>query len=420
MLKKNLSELTKEEKKAFFERSSSKSSSQALEIAKNIFEDVRNKGDDALRSYSRKFDGWSGGIAVGEEELNAALANLNPELRTALEESTERIRSFAEAQKPKETRRVTSCGAVKTTPVARAGVYVPGGTAAYPSSVLMTIIPARVAGVREIIACTPPNAGATVLAALALAGATRVFRVGGAQAIAAMALGTQSVPKCDKLFGPGNAFVNAAKTLAAAEGAAIDCPAGPSEILIISDGGAEARIVAADLLAQAEHDENACAVLVTTSEVLVEKVEAELEKQLDLLPRKKIAGEALVRNGALLLAENLDDAVAFANAYAPEHLELLVENPEALLEKIENAGAVFIGKWSCEAAGDYAAGPNHVLPTGGLARAFSGLSVESFMKQTTVTKLDEAGLRGLVKTIAAIARAEGLEGHARSAEERFK
>jgi histidinol dehydrogenase len=179
-------------------------------------------------------------------------------------------------------------------------------------------------------------------------------------------------------------------------------------------------LVAADLLAQAEHDENACPVFVTTSEKLAGEVAAEIESQLDSLPRKKIAGEALKRNGALLIAESIDDAVAFANAYAPEHLELLVEKPEALLQKIENAGAVFLGKWSCEAAGDYVAGPNHVLPTGGLARAFSGLSVESFMKQTTVTKLDEAGLRGLAKTIAVIARAEGLEGHARSAEERFK
>jgi histidinol dehydrogenase len=284
----------------------------------------------------------------------------------------------------------------------------------------MTIIPARVAGVREIIACTPPNAGVPVLAALALSGATRVFRVGGAQGIAAMAFGTRSVPKCDKLFGPGNAFVNAAKTLAASEGVAIDCPAGPSEILIIADETANPRLVAADLLAQAEHDENACAILVTTSEKLAGEVAAEIESQLYSLPRNKIAGEALKRNGALLIAENLEAAVAFANAYAPEHLELLVENPDELLQKIVNAGAVFLGRWSCEAAGDYAAGPNHVLPTGGLARTFSSLSVESFMKQTTVTKLDKEELRGLVKTIAVIARAEGLEAHARSAEERFK
>ncbi len=420
MLKKRLNELTENERKALFERSTSKSSVKAFEIARSIFDEVRKNGDEAVLVYSQKFDFYDGAFEVEEKELNRALAEIRIELKKALEESAERIRRFAEAQKPQEMRRITNCGWVKTTPIRRTGIYVPGGTAAYPSSALMTVIPARVAGVKEIIVCTPPNASKTLLAALAIAKPDKIFRVGGAQAIAAMALGTQSVPKCDKLFGPGNAFVNAAKTLAAAEGVAIDCPAGPSEVLVIADASAEARLVAADLLAQAEHDENACAVLVSTNEKLVSEVEKELNKQLEGLPRRAIAEKALRSNGALLVAESVGEAATFANEYAPEHLELLVKKPDELLQKIENAGAIFLGRWTCEAAGDYAAGPNHVLPTSGLARAFSGLSVESFMKQTTVTKLDETELREIEKTIATIARAEGLEGHARSVEERFK
>lgn len=421
MLKKKLGELTAKEKNKLFNRASSVGNKGILEATREIVEEVRSRGDEALLELTEKFDGVKlRSLRIKKTELRRSLREIDPELLQALKKAAQRIKGFCKAQMPLKIRWLNEVAGIKSSAIKRVGIYVPSGTAAYPSSALMTIIPAQVAGVKEIVVCTPPSASKTVLAAIALAGADEVYRIGGAQAVTAMAFGTESIKPVDKIFGPGNAFVNAAKMLAASEGVAIDCPAGPSEILIIADESADARLVAADLLAQAEHDKNACPVLVSTSEKLVVAVKKELEKQLRVLPRQAIAEAALRNNGALLLAENLGEAVAFANAYAPEHLELLVKNPEATLKQVENAGAVFLGKWSCEAAGDYAAGPNHVLPTGRLARAYSGLSVESFMKQTTVTRLGKNSLRSLEKTIVSIARAEGLEGHARSVEERFK
>jgi histidinol dehydrogenase len=426
---KMIKNLSKKQRLQLLERRGIQSE-KVKRTVERIVERVKREGDRALLFYSRKFDG----VKLNQEELlvspleiEAACSKIPKDVALAMSESARNIAEFYKEQKPKELRLIERNGlvGVKTTPLERAGIYVPGGKAAYPSTVLMSAIPAKIAGVKRLVICTPPSSGGScnpyVLAAASIAGVKEIYKVGGAQAIAAMAYGTKTIPKVDKIVGPGNVFVNVAKRLVSAEGAvAIECPAGPSEVLIIADESAEPRIVAADMLAQAEHDENASAVLVTTSAKTAEKVKSELRMQLKQIMRSKIAGKSLEQNGAVVVVKNMREAIGFANEYAPEHLELLVEKPRKLLPLVKNAGAVFLGRYSPVAAGDYAAGPSHVLPTGGSARAFSGLSVKDFLKESSVIMLSEKGLKKMRKTIAALAQAEGLDAHAAAVDSRFK
>ena len=383
-----------------------------------IVDDVRVHGDVAVRRYTELHDGRSPGPAGSYEiprEARRARAVVSDEVRAALEHAAERIRTFHEHQRETDVD-VTRDGirlALRVSPLARVGLYVPGGTARYPSSVLMTAIPAKVAGVGEIVMVTP-GASAETLAAAEIAGVDRVFELGGAQAVAALAYGTATVPRVDKIVGPGNQWVAAAKRLVFGQ-VDIDSIAGPSEILIIADDSADPAWVAADLLAQAEHDREARAILVTTSPTLPARVEVALAAQLATLPRAAIARAALERWGAAIVVASLDDAVALANRYAPEHLELDVAAPHRLVPQLRTAGAIFVGKWAAEAAGDYVAGANHVLPTGGAARYASPLGVYDFVRRTSIVEYDEAAARADAAVIATLAAVEGLDGHARSA-----
>ncbi len=383
-----------------------------------IVDDVRVHGDVAVRRYTELHDGRSPGPDGSYEIPRAARrarAVVSDEVRAALEHAAERIRTFHEHQRETDVD-VTRDGirlALRVSPLARVGLYVPGGTARYPSSVLMTAIPAKVAGVGEIVMVTP-GASAETLAAAEIAGVDRVFELGGAQAVAALAYGTATVPRVDKIVGPGNQWVAAAKRLVFGQ-VDIDSIAGPSEILIIADDSADPAWVAADLLAQAEHDREARAILVTTSPTLPARVEAALAAQLATLPRAAIARAALERWGAAIVVASLDDAVALANRYAPEHLELDVAAPHRLVPQLRTAGAIFVGKWAAEAAGDYVAGANHVLPTGGAARYASPLGVYDFVRRTSIVEYDEAAARADAAVIATLAAVEGLDGHARSA-----
>ncbi len=392
---------------------------------RKIFQSVESKGDAALKEYAEKFDSCKvKGIVIGKSEMEKIASAVDAKTLRALKEAKNRIEAFAKKEFSKSWTKKSGSSVVgkKVTPIGRVGVYVPGGSAAYPSTALMCCVPARVAGVGEITVCTPPKEkyDPAVFAALELCGIEKVFAVGGVQAIAAMCFGTQTVPRCDKIVGPGNAWVNEAKKLAASLGVAIDSPAGPTEVLIIADGSANPEWVAADLLAQAEHDADASAVLATTSKGLAKKVAFEIEKQVPALPRKAIAAASLKKNGKILLAKSMGGAIAYANAYAPEHLEIIAKDAGKIVEKITNAGAIFIGKWSCEALGDYGFGPNHVLPTGGAAKAFSGLSANSFAKETSVIRASERDARKFSATAATLARAEGLDGHAYSIEKRVQ
>jgi histidinol dehydrogenase len=386
-----------------------------------IVEDVRSRGDAAVREYTERFDRRSPvGRSDGDtyeihEEAWAARATVSDEVRRALEHAAERIRWFHEHQQEKDVD-VTRDGirlGLRVRPLARVGLYVPGGTARYPSSVLMTAIPAKVAGVAEVIMVTPGASPETLVAAQ-IAGVDRVFEIGGAQAIAALAYGTQTVPRVDKIVGPGNQWVAAAKRRVFGQ-VDIDSVAGPSEVLIIADETADPAWVAADLIAQAEHDVEARPILVTTSASLPAAVDRALEEQLATLPRADIARRSLERYGAAVVVDSLDQAVEVANQYAPEHLELDVADPHALVPRIRTAGAVFVGKWAAEAAGDYVAGANHVLPTGGAARYASPLGVYDFQRRTSIVEYDEAAALADADIIAALAAVEGLDGHGRSA-----
>lgn len=393
-----------------------------------IVADVRVRGDAALRDYTQRFDGVDvPDAAVPEADLVAALAGADPDYLTALRAAAAHIHAFHAAQVP-----VREPPAVQTTPgvrvwrvwraIERVGVYVPGGRARYPSTVLMTAIPAAVAGVGDVVICTPPGPDgrvpAEVLAAAAVAGARRVFAVGGAQAIAAMAFGTATVPRVDKIVGPGNGYVAAAKLHVAAE-VVIDAPAGPSEILILADDGADPRWLAADLLAQAEHGPDSAPVLVTTSREVAAGVLAAIEAQLAVLATAATIRQSLAGQGAILLADDLEAALAFANDYAPEHLELAVRDPERWLPQVRHAGTVFLGAWSPEAAGDYATGANHTLPTAGFARGFGPLSVENFGRWMQAQTVAPEGLAVLRPTIERLAAIEGLPAHAASVQARF-
>ena len=391
-------------------------------IVAGIIEDVRKNGDAALLRYAREFDGAElDALEVPRERLDGALADLDPALRSVLEEVAENIRSFHRRQVQNGFVVSERNGVVlgqKVTPVDRAGVYIPGGTAPLPSTVLMDCIPAKIAGCPEIVVVSPPTCGGdispAILAAARIAGADRVFRCGGAQAVAALAYGTESVPKADKIVGPGNAFVAEAKRQVFGL-VGIDMIAGPSEILVIADANSDARHLAADLLSQAEHDKNACAVLITDSALIARAVAGELEAQLASLPRREIARASLEANGRIILTRDIPEAIRIANALAPEHLELCVDNPFDCLDQVKNAGSIFLGRSCPEAVGDYFAGANHTLPTGGTARFSSPLSVEDFVKKSQFIYYSSSALSAASGKIAAFARQEGLEGHARSA-----
>ena len=387
-----------------------------------ILKNVRERGDKALREYTAKFDhAEPENLIVTPEEMEEALAATEPAFLEILEKAAANIRKFHSRQVRNSFIINDEPGIVmgqKVIPVDRAGLYVPGGTAAYPSTVLMDVIPAKIAGVREVILATPPGRDGkinpAILAAAKTAGADRIVKAGGAQAIAALAYGTESVPKADKIVGPGNAFVAEAKRQVYGT-VSIDMIAGPSEILIAADSGSNPAHLAADLLSQAEHDKMASAVLVTDSTALAEQVRDELEKQIPLLERSEIARESIDRNGKIIVAENLKTVIEIANEIAPEHLELCVDNPFDLLDSIRHAGSIFLGRNCPEALGDYFAGPNHTLPTQGTARFSSPLSVDDFVKKTQYTYYTEDALARVAGDVAAFARKEGLTGHARSA-----
>ncbi|MDD6096783.1 MAG: histidinol dehydrogenase [Firmicutes bacterium] len=389
------------------------------EIVKEIIASVRSCGDDALRDYNQKFDGSDAPIEVSREEIDAAYESIDSELRDILEEAAENIRAFHSMQKRNSFIYNEKAGVVmgqKVTPIERAGMYVPGGTAAYPSTVLMNCIPAKIAGVKELVITSPASGGEinpVILAAAKIGGADRIFRVGGAQAVAALAYGTETIPKVDKIVGPGNAFVAEAKKQVYGQ-VAIDMIAGPSEILVVADESCSAKVVAADMLSQAEHDRFATAVLVTDSAELADDVANELERQLALLPRQEIARASIDNNGKIIIADNLELAIDIANEIAPEHFELCLDNSFDYLDRIKNAGSIFLGKNCPEALGDYFAGPNHTLPTSGTARFYSPLSVDDFTKKIQYTYYTEDALLRDADKIARFAREEGLEAHARS------
>ena len=392
------------------------------DIVSAIIENVKTNGDKALYEYTEKFDGAKlESLEVSDREFDEAMLEVEPEFLKILEKAASNIRRFHEQQKRSNYIISGDNGALlgqRVIPIEKAGLYVPGGTAAYPSTVLMDSIPAKIAGCKEIVMVTPPGkngkVSAAILAAAKIAGVDRVFKVGGAQAIAALAYGTESIPKVDKIVGPGNAFVAEAKKQVFGM-VSIDMIAGPSEILIVADGASSPKFVAADLLSQAEHDKLASAVLVTDSEKLALDVQAELEKQIPLLERAEIARTSIDNNGKIIIADNLETAVEIANELAPEHLELCVDNPFDYLEKVKNAGSVFLGRYCPEALGDYYAGPNHTLPTGGTARFSSPLSVDDFVKKSQFIYYTKESFGAVARDVDAFAKKEGLTAHGKSA-----
>jgi len=388
-------------------------------VVKEVVERVRKEGDPALLEYTEKFDRVTltlKDIKVTPKEIKDAYTNVDPKKVDALKLAATNIRSFHEKQKISSWVNQEADGVILgqlARPIRSAGVYVPGGKACYPSSVLMNVIPARVAGVEQLIMCSPVPGGTLnpyILVAADIAGISEIYKIGGAQAIAAMAYGTATVPKVDKIVGPGNIYVATAKRYVFGQ-VDIDMIAGPSEILVIADDSADAAFVASDLLSQAEHDELASSILITTSRTLAEQVNVEVERQLATLSRKEIARKAIDRFGAIVLVKTLQEAADASNSIAPEHLELAVEKPFDLLALITNAGAIFLGHYTPESVGDYVAGPNHVLPTGGTARFFSPLSTDSFMKKSSLIFYTKEGLDKVAEAVMQIADVEGLEAH---------
>ena len=396
------------------------------QVVADIIFGVKMGGDPTLINYSQTFDGPIGGaLELTKEEIDAAVAEVPEEVMETLQEAADRIAFYHKAQL-REGYTLKEDGVTlrqKVVPLKRVGLYIPGGTAAYPSTVLMNAVPAKIAGVEEIVMVSPPTANGTIapviLAAAKIAGVDRVFRIGGAQAIAALAYGTKSVPKVDKIVGPGNAYVAEAKKQVFGQ-VGIDLIAGPSEVLVIADKGADARIVAADMLSQAEHDKMATAVLITTDQFVAERTAEQLEVQLANLPREEIARESIEVNGKIIIVDSIDEAIDLANELAPEHLELFLDDAEAYADKIRNAGSVFVGKNCPEALGDYFAGPNHTLPTSGTARFASPLTVDDFVKTMSLTYYEPEALEYAKDKVALLARQEGLEGHARSILSRFE
>ena len=397
------------------------------DVVTDIIRNVRAKGDVALFEYSKRFDKADlDTLAVTEAEIEEAVALVEPEFLEILEKAAANIRKFHERQ-VRNSFIINDCDGVvigqKIIPVDRAGLYVPGGTAAYPSTVLMDSIPAKIAGVREVVMVTPPQKDGkinpVILAAAKIAGIDKIFKVGGAQAIAALAYGTESIPKVDKIVGPGNAYVAEAKKQVFGV-VSIDMIAGPSEILVVADGKSNPKYVAADLLSQAEHDRMASAVLVTDSQDFADAVSAELEAQIPKLQRAEIARESIDKNGKIIVASTLMCAIDIANEIAPEHLELCVDNPFDYLDKIRHAGSIFMGRYCPEALGDYFAGPNHTLPTSGTAKFSSPLSVDDFIKKTQYTYYTRDALAKVADDVAFFANKEGLGAHAKSATVRFE
>lgn len=391
-------------------------------IVTEIIDNVKKNKDKALFEYCKKFDKANlSSLVVSEEEINEAVSSVEPEFLEILQRAAANIKKFHEKQKRNSFIINDEKGVIigqKIIPVDRAGLYVPGGTAAYPSTVLMDSIPAKLAGVREVVIVTPPNAegkiNPVILAAASVAGVDRIFKVGGAQAIAALAYGTETIPKVDKIVGPGNAFVAEAKKQVFGK-VSIDMIAGPSEILIVADSKTDPAYAAADLLSQAEHDKLASAVLVTDSEDLAEAVSAELERQIPLLERAEIARASIDDNGKIIVADTLERAIEIANEIAPEHLELCVDEPFDYLDSIRHAGSIFMGRNCPEALGDYFAGPNHTLPTSGTAKFSSPLSVDDFVKKTQYTYYTKEALSKVAADVAYLANKEGLTAHAKSA-----
>ncbi|HIU77063.1 MAG TPA: histidinol dehydrogenase [Candidatus Pelethocola excrementipullorum] len=394
-----------------------------------IIAQVRKDKDEALFRYTKKFDGATidaGSIQVTDEEIAQAYEEVDPSLLDVIRKALVNIRDYHEKQKQNSWFDSTPQGTIlgqKVTPMSRVGVYVPGGKAVYPSSVLMNVMPAKVAGVEEIIMTTPCNAkgkvNPAVLTAAREAGVDKIYKLGGAQAIAALAYGTESIPKVDKIVGPGNIFVALAKK-AVYGNVSIDSIAGPSEILVLADESANPRYVAADLLSQAEHDELASAILITTSQKLAEEVSKEVDGFLNVLSRKAIMEKSLENFGYILVAENQEDAIKTANDIASEHLEIVMENPFEVMTKIKNAGAIFLGEYSCEPLGDYFAGPNHILPTNGTSKFFSPLSVDDFVKKSSIIYYSKEALEKIHKDIEQFAASEQLTAHANSIAVRFE
>lgn len=397
------------------------------ETVAGIIANVKAKGDAALYEYSEKFDKVKlSSLEVTNEEIEEAMSLVEPEFIEIIKEAANNITEYHKNQVQKGFEIKKENGIIlgqKVLPVKRAGLYVPGGTAAYPSTVLMDCIPAKIAGVKELCITTPPSkdgkVNPVILAAAKIAGADRIFKVGGAQAIAALAYGTETVPKVDKIVGPGNVFVAEAKRQVYGL-VSIDMIAGPSEILVIADGTCNPEFVAADLLSQAEHDKLASAVLVTDSKALAEKVRDELERQVALLPREEIARTSIDNNGKIIIVDSIEQAIEISNEIAPEHLEVCVDEPFMYLDKIENAGSIFLGKMCPEALGDYFSGTNHTLPTSGTAKFSSPLSVDDFVKKSAYSYYTPEALSEVADKVAFFAEKEGLSAHARSATVRFK
>lgn len=396
------------------------------ETVNEIIAQVKERGDEALFEYSAKFDKVNlDSFEVSAEELEEAMLNADAELVEIMKEAAANIYEYHKNQLRSGFKIERADGAVlgqRILPLERVGLYIPGGTASYPSSVLMNCIPAKIAGVKEIILVSPPSAdgkiATNILAAAKIAGADRVFKIGGAQAVAALAYGTESIPKVDKIVGPGNKFVAEAKRQVFGK-VAIDMVAGPSEILVVADGDNDPCFVAADLLSQAEHDSVAAAILITTSEELAKAVSEELEAQLSKLPREKIARASIENYGAIIVCDSIERAIELANQAAPEHLELCVNNPFDYLESVVNAGSVFLGKYCPEALGDYFSGTNHTLPTNGTARFSSPLSVDDFIKKSSFTYYTKEAFEKVGKKVASFAENEGLDAHANSAKIRY-
>lgn len=388
------------------------------ETVLGVLNDVREGGDEAVKKYEKKFDKVElESLAVSEKEMAEAEALVSDELKNALNAACENIKRFHASQKAVCPRVETSSGVTcwqKAVPIDKVGLYIPGGTAPLFSTVLMLAVPARIAGCAEIVLCSPPGKDGklnpAILVAAKVAGVNKIYKIGGVQAIGAMAYGTESVPKVYKIFGPGNQYVMVAKQEVSLHDVAIDMPAGPSEVEVVADDTANPAFVAADLLSQAEHGVDSQVVMVTCSESLLAKVAEEVEKQLAELPRKEIASKAL-ENSKMILVENMDVAVELTNEYAPEHLILAVENYMDVAERIRNAGSVFLGNYSCESAGDYASGTNHTLPTSGYAKAYSGVNLDSFMRKITFQELTADGVRNLGPTVEIMAHCESLDAH---------
>ena len=400
---------------------------KVLNTVGNIISDVRNNGDQSLKTYTQKLDNVKlENFKLDEQEIKKSISQVDPLLIKALKKAAANIKKFHKAQLPQEwicnvDEGITAGQIIR--PLKTVGCYIPGGRAVYPSTILMTVIPAKIAGVSKVICCTPPAQNGKVkneiLAAASISGADEIYSVGGAQAIAAMTYGTESIPKVDKIVGPGNIYVTTAKKLVYGD-VDIDFPAGPSEVLIIADAESNPNYVALDMLAQAEHDPNAAAVLVTTSKTLAETVNKIINDKILFIPRKEIIEESLENYGRIILVDSLKEGAEFSNEYAPEHLIIMTSQPEEVLKEIDNAGSIFLGELTPVAAGDYGSGTNHVLPTSGCARLYSGLSTESFLKKPTIQRLTKEGLENLKDVVVTLAEYEGLYAHAESFKKRLK